>query len=267
MNNLTIINHNGQKTIDSREVAEMIDMQHKDLLEKIRGYLPHLTSGKFRPLDFFIESTYQDAKGEERPCYLLTRKGCDMVANKLTGEKGVLFSAAYINKFHEMEQAQIPRSLPEALRLARFFAEDDAICVVLGDNIIENNICAAVQAFHAHPRGARILLKEVPDPQRFGVPELDGDRIVRIEEKPAQPKSNYAVIGIYLYDNAVFQIIDTLTPSDRNELEITDVNNAYIARGEMAYSVLDGWWTDAGTFESLLRANTLVAETGANKLA
>lgn len=157
--------------------------------------------------------------------------------------------------------------IAEALRLARFFAEDDAICVVLGDNIIENNICAAVQAFHAHPRGARILLKEVPDPQRFGVPELDGDRIVRIEEKPAQPKSNYAVIGIYLYDNAVFQIIDTLTPSDRNELEITDVNNAYIARGEMAYSVLDGWWTDAGTFESLLRANTLVAETGANKLA
>ncbi len=157
--------------------------------------------------------------------------------------------------------------IAEALRLARFFAEDDAICVVLGDNIIENNICAAVQAFHAHPRGARILLKEVSDPQRFGVPELDGDRIVRIEEKPAQPKSNYAVIGIYLYDNAVFQIIDTLTPSDRNELEITDVNNAYIARGEMAYSLLDGWWTDAGTFESLLRANTLVAETGANKLA
>jgi len=157
--------------------------------------------------------------------------------------------------------------IAEALRLARFFAEDDAICVVLGDNIIETNICAAVQAFHAHPRGARILLKEVSDPQRFGVPELDGDRIVRIEEKPAQPKSNYAVIGIYLYDNAVFQIIDTLTPSDRNELEITDVNNAYIARGDMAYSVLDGWWTDAGTFESLLRANTLVAETGANKLA
>jgi Rha family phage regulatory protein len=123
MNNLTIITHNGQKTIDSREVAEMIDMQHKDLLEKIRGYLPHLTSGKFRPLEFFIESTYQDAKGEERPSYLLTRKGCDMVANKLTGEKGVLFSAAYINKFHEMEQAQIPRSLPEALRMAADLAE------------------------------------------------------------------------------------------------------------------------------------------------
>ena len=123
MSNLTIINHNGQKTIDSREVAEMIDMQHKDLLEKIRGYLLHLTSGKFRPLDFFIESTYQDAKGEERPCFLLTRKGCDMVANKLTGEKGVLFSAAYINKFHEMEQAQVPRSLPEALRMAADLAE------------------------------------------------------------------------------------------------------------------------------------------------
>ena len=156
--------------------------------------------------------------------------------------------------------------IAEALGLARYFADDDPLCVVLGDNVIEHNICDAVSSFQQHSQGAQILLKEVPDPQRFGVPELAGEKIVRIEEKPAQPKSNYAVIGIYLYDNDVFKIIDTLEPSGRGELEITDVNNVYIERGEMHYSVLEGWWTDAGTFESLLRANTLVAKTGANKL-
>lgn len=157
--------------------------------------------------------------------------------------------------------------IAEALGLTRHFAEDDSICVVLGDNIIENNIVDAVKAFEQQQQGAKILLKEVPDPQRFGVPELSGDRIVRIEEKPAQPKSNYAVIGIYLYDSTVYDIVETLRPSGRGELEITDVNNAYIERGQMTYAVLDGWWTDAGTFESLLRANNLVAQTGANKLA
>jgi len=156
--------------------------------------------------------------------------------------------------------------IAEALGLARYFADDDAICVVLGDNIIENNIRAAVAAFQKQQTGARILLREVPDPERFGVPVLDGEKIVRIEEKPAHPQSHYAVIGMYLYDHTVFEIIDTLQPSGRGELEITDVNNAYIARGEMTYSILDGWWTDAGTFESLLHANTLVAQTGANKL-
>lgn len=156
--------------------------------------------------------------------------------------------------------------IAEALGLTRHFAEDDSICVVLGDNIIENNIVDAVKAFEQQQQGAKILLKEVPDPQRFGVPELNGDRIVRIEEKPAHPKSNYAVIGIYLYDSKVYDIVETLKPSGRGELEITDVNNAYIERGQMTYAVLDGWWTDAGTFESLLRANNLVAQTGANKL-
>jgi glucose-1-phosphate thymidylyltransferase len=110
------------------------------------------------------------------------------------------------------------------------------------------------------------MLKEVPDPQRFGVPELDGDRVVRIEEKPEVPKSNYAIIGIYLYDDTVFDIVKTLKPSERGELEITDVNNAYIERGEMTWEILNGWWTDAGTFDSLLRASQLVAQTGANKL-
>ncbi|HEY5132134.1 MAG TPA: sugar phosphate nucleotidyltransferase, partial [Candidatus Krumholzibacteriaceae bacterium] len=114
--------------------------------------------------------------------------------------------------------------------------------------------------------GAKILLKEVPDPERFGVPVLEGDRVVRIEEKPKRPASRYAVTGIYLFDGRVFEIIKTLKPSARGELEITDVNNAYIARQELTWDVLDGWWTDAGTFESLCRATNLVAETGANKL-
>ena len=135
-----------------------------------------------------------------------------------------------------------------------------------GDNIIEGNIGKAVRAYHNQGRGAKIILKRVPDPQRFGVPELDGPTVVRIEEKPQSPKSDYAVIGIYMYDSAVYEIIRTLKPSGRNELEITDVNNAYIERGEMTWEELDGWWTDAGTFESLLRASNLVAETGANKL-
>jgi glucose-1-phosphate thymidylyltransferase len=113
-------------------------------------------------------------------------------------------------------------------------------------------------------RGAKILLKRVPDPQRFGVPKLDGNRVLQIEEKPAQPKSEYAVVGIYMYDADVFDIIRTLKPSGRGELEITDVNNAYIARGDMTWDELDGWWSDAGTFESLLHASNLVAKTGAN---
>ncbi|MDP2855797.1 MAG: sugar phosphate nucleotidyltransferase [bacterium] len=156
--------------------------------------------------------------------------------------------------------------IAEALDLAEFFAAGDKICVVLGDNIIEKNIQKAAETFHKQKSGAKILLKEVPDPQRFGVPELKEDQVVRIEEKPKKPKSNYAVIGIYFYDSAVFDIIKTLNPSDRGELEISDVNNRYIEKGLMTWDILEGWWTDAGTFESLLRANQLVAQTGANKV-
>jgi glucose-1-phosphate thymidylyltransferase len=156
--------------------------------------------------------------------------------------------------------------IAEALGLAKYFASDGSICVVLGDNIIENNIRSAVQAYKKQGGGAKILLKEVPDPERFGVPVLDGDKVVKIEEKPKNPKSSYAVTGIYMYDRRVFDIIKTLRPSDRGELEITDVNNAYIASGELTWDVLDGWWTDAGTFESLVRATNLVAKTGANKI-
>ncbi len=153
-----------------------------------------------------------------------------------------------------------------ALSLAEFFADKAKICVILGDNVIETNLRKAVEAFDRQEAGAKIMIKEVPDPQRFGVPVLDGDKIIMIEEKPKAPKSPYAVTGIYMYDNTVFDIIKAQRPSDRGELEITDVNNVYIERGQLTWEVLDGWWTDAGTFESLLRASQLVAETGANKM-
>ncbi len=175
---------------------------------------------------------------------------------------GKEFGLRHINYTYQQGEGGIA----EALGLAEFFAGGDGICVVLGDNIIEKNIRKAAEAFREQRKGAKILLKEVPDPHRFGVAELKGDRIVGIEEKPKHPKSNYAVIGIYFYDSTVFDFIKTLTPSERGELEITDVNNRYVERGLMTYDILEGWWTDAGTFESLLRANQLVAQTGANNL-
>jgi len=156
--------------------------------------------------------------------------------------------------------------IADALALARPFAKGDRIVVMLGDNVIEGDIRRQVAAFAAQPKGARILLKKVADPQRFGVPVFDGGRIVSIEEKPKQPKSDYAVIGIYMYDPTVFDVITTLKPSDRNELEITDVNNHYIRKGEMQHDVIEGWWTDAGTFESLFRANQLVREMMIDRL-
>lgn len=156
--------------------------------------------------------------------------------------------------------------IADALSLVEHFADEEPICVVLGDNIIEKNIRAAADAYREQGKGAQILLKRVHDPQRFGVPELDGERVLRIEEKPSEPKSDFAVIGIYFYDNSVFDVIRGLEPSARGELEITDVNNHYIGRGEMTWNELEGWWTDAGTFDSLLRASNLVAESGANNL-
>jgi glucose-1-phosphate thymidylyltransferase len=180
---------------------------------------------------------------------------------KLLGN-GKEFGLKHINYTYQEGEGGIA----EALRLAEFFASGEKICVVLGDNIIEKNIRKAVENFENQRGGAKILLKEVPDPQRFGVPELKGDQVVRIEEKPRNPKSQYAVIGIYLFDQQVFDTIKTLKPSDRGELEITDVNNRYIEKGVMTWDILEGWWTDAGTFESLLRANQLVFQTGANKV-
>jgi glucose-1-phosphate thymidylyltransferase len=156
--------------------------------------------------------------------------------------------------------------IADALSLVEHFADDEPICVVLGDNLIEGNILQATQDYINQGKGAKILLKQVHDPQRFGVPELDGEKVLQIEEKPQNPKSDLAVIGIYFYDNTVFDVIKTLKPSERGELEITDVNNYYIDRGEMTWAQLEGWWTDAGTFESLLHATNLVAKTGANNL-
>jgi glucose-1-phosphate thymidylyltransferase len=155
--------------------------------------------------------------------------------------------------------------IAEALGLCEHWAAGEEICVVLGDNIIEGNIARAARDFQSQGGGAKIMLKEVDDPERFGVAELRGDKVVSIEEKPKRPKSNLAVIGIYMYDSRVFDIIKTLEPSDRGELEITDVNNWYIRDGSMTYEVLAGWWTDAGTFDSLLKAANFVAEGGANK--
>jgi len=156
--------------------------------------------------------------------------------------------------------------IADALRLVEHFADKQPICVVLGDNLIEGNIRDAADEYIRQGNGAKILLKTVPDPERFGVPVLEGETVLKIEEKPKEPKSDFAVIGIYFYDSTVFDVIRTLKPSGRGELEITDVNNHYIDRGEMTWGELDGWWTDAGTFESLLRASNMVAETGANRL-
>ena len=175
---------------------------------------------------------------------------------------GSEFGLKHINYTYQVGEGGIAA----ALSLAEYFAGNDPICVVLGDNIIEGNFRRSAGVFRERGRGARIHLSRVHDPQRFGVPVFEGDRIVRIEEKPANPASPYAVTGIYMYDASVFDIIKTLKPSGRGELEITDVNNAYIQRGEMTWEVLDGWWTDAGTFESLLSATNLVAKTGANKI-
>jgi glucose-1-phosphate thymidylyltransferase len=174
---------------------------------------------------------------------------------------GKQFGLQHINYTYQEGEGGIA----DALALAEHFADGQKICVVLGDNIIERDIRIAADQFRAQAQGAHILLKEVPDAERFGVAEVAGGRVAGIEEKPKVPKSNYAVTGIYMYDASVFDKIKTLVPSGRGELEITDVNNAYIQEGNMTFSFLEGWWTDAGTFESLLRAANLVAQSAARK--
>lgn len=158
--------------------------------------------------------------------------------------------------------------IADALKLAEDFADGEKICVVLGDNIIQWNIRKASGAFFTQKSGAKILLKQVDDPERFGVCRFEGDgppgKLLDIVEKPTDPPSNYAVTGIYFYDSDVFKVCQSLKPSKRGELEITDVNNYYLKRGDMSYDILEGWWTDAGTFESLHRASNLVATGGAN---
>jgi len=156
--------------------------------------------------------------------------------------------------------------IADALGLCEHFADGEPVCVVLGDNIIEGNVLDAANRFRERGSGATILLKEVADPERFGVAEVEDGRVARIVEKPAAPRSNLAVTGIYMYDARVFEIISTLEPSRRGELEITDVNNRYAAWGELEHEMLEGWWTDAGTVESLHRAANMIASTGANNL-
>ena len=148
--------------------------------------------------------------------------------------------------------------IAQALGLAENFAQKQPVVVILGDNVFEDNLKDYADRFISQKAGARVLLKQVPNPQRFGVALISDDKIIGIEEKPKKTKSDYAIIGIYFYDASVFDIIRKLKPSDRGELEITDVNNAYIAKNQLAYDILEGWWTDAGTFESLDRANELV---------
>jgi len=150
--------------------------------------------------------------------------------------------------------------IAQALGLAEQFVGEDQMVVILGDNVFADNIAPYVDNFRRQGQGAKILLQEVPDPHRFGVAELKGERIVSIEEKPAEPKSKYAVTGIYMFDYNVFSIIKKLKPSGRGELEITDVNNEYIERGELTFDILQGWWSDAGTHASLARANELAKD-------
>ncbi|MCX5715292.1 MAG: sugar phosphate nucleotidyltransferase [Candidatus Omnitrophica bacterium] len=155
--------------------------------------------------------------------------------------------------------------IADALKLAEHLVGDDKLVVILGDNIIEKSIRKQVERFKKQRQGARILLKKVSDPQRFGVAEIKNGKVVSIEEKPKKPKSDYIVTGIYMYDSKVFDIARSLKPSGRGELEITDVNNAYIKKGQLTYDFLDGWWTDSGTVDSLLKANNLVARLKGGK--
>ena len=204
------------------------------------------------------------------PIETLVRSGIDdiliVTGGKNAGDflrligNGKEFGLRHINYTYQEGEGGIA----EALDLAEYFIDNDKVIVVLGDNIIEKDIKQYVDEFKEQKSGAKILLKEVVDPQRFGVAEVEDEKVIGIVEKPQVPKTNYAVIGIYMYDSRVFDIIKTLNPSDRGELEITDVNNAYIRLKEMSYNILDGWWTDAGTFESLYNANHLIANSNLN---
>ncbi len=174
---------------------------------------------------------------------------------RLLGD-GQDFGLTHINYTYQEGEGGIA----QALNLARHFAQGRKMVVVLGDNILEHGIKKHVDRFRLQKKGARILLKEVEDPERFGVAAMKGHKIVSIEEKPKKPRSHFAVTGVYMYDPSVFEIVRSLKPSRRGELEITDVNNAYIKKGLMEYDILNGWWTDSGTIESLHRANQLVAQ-------
>ena len=175
---------------------------------------------------------------------------------------GKSFGLKHINYTYQEKEGGIA----EAVSLAEHFAEREKVLIMLGDNIIEGNLQKAVEDFKSQRSGAKILLKEVDNPKEYGIAQIKNGKIIKIEEKPKRPKSNYAVIGIYMYDNQVFDIVRTLKPSARGELEITDVNNAYLEEGNLTYSFLKGYWLDAGeSIDALLKANKIVAQKGANK--
>ena len=217
----------------------------------------HLLPVYDRPMIYYPIQALVNAGIEDIMIVTGGRKSGDFLS--LLGN-GSEFGLKHLNYTYQEGEGGIA----EALGLCAHWAAGEAICVILGDNIIQYNVAKAVADFRVQEKGAKIMLKEVHDPERFGVAELDGKQVIGIEEKPKQPASNLAVIGIYLYDARVFEVIKQQKPSDRGELEITDVNNWYIQDGTMTYEVLPGWWTDAGTFESLHRASKLVAEGGAN---
>jgi glucose-1-phosphate thymidylyltransferase len=218
----------------------------------------HLLPIHDKPMIYYPIQTLVDAGIKDLMIVTGGRNSGDFLRLLANGKE---FGLKHINYTYQEGEGGIA----DALALAEHFAEGSRICVVLGDNIIEGSITEAVRDFQRQERGAKILLKEVPDAERFGVAEIDGDRIRGIEEKPARPKSKYAVTGVYMYDETVFDKTRTLKPSARGELEITDVNNAYIHEGTMTFNYLEGWWTDAGTFDSLLRAANLVHETSQKK--
>src|SRR5262245_22758432 len=218
----------------------------------------HLLPIYDRPMIYYPIQTLVDAGIQDIMIVTGGRNSGDFLRLLANGKE---FGLKHINYTYQEGEGGIA----DALALAEHFADGQKICVVLGDNIIEGSIRTAADEFRRQPAGAHILLKEVVDAERFGVAEVAGSKIVGIEEKPRHPKSNYAVTGIYMYDATVFDKIKTLVPSRRGELEITDVNNAYIAEGTMSFSYLEGWWTDAGTFDSLLRATNLVAQSEARK--
>jgi glucose-1-phosphate thymidylyltransferase len=218
----------------------------------------HLLPIYDRPMIYYPIQTLVDAGIRDILIVTGGRNSGDFLRLLANGKQ---FGLEHINYTYQEGEGGIA----DALALAKHFADGQKTCVILGDNIIEGSIRKAADQFTAQAEGAHILLKEVPDAERFGVAEVAGGKIVGIEEKPQRPKSNYAVTGIYMYDPTVFEKIRTLVPSNRGELEITDVNNAYIGEGSMSFSFLDGWWTDAGTFDSLLRAANLVAQMAAKK--
>jgi glucose-1-phosphate thymidylyltransferase len=222
------------------------------LLPLTRVTNKHLLPVYNKPMIFYPIKTLVDAGIEDIMLVTGGNSAGDFLRLLGNGED---FGLHQINYTYQKTEGGIA----DALALARRFVGDDKVVVILGDNFIQGSIRKAVEDFERQPEGAKIFLKEVPNPKEFGVAVVEDGKVTRIIEKPAQPPTNYAVIGIYMYDPRVFEICATLKPSARGELEITDVNNDYIQRGVMTYEFLDGWWADCGSFEALMRSNLLVA--------